>query len=60
MKRVMSVFMCLVGAQSAYAACPSGWSEVPMENFIVSNTSSCPDGMISYYHVSDQCNANIY
>ncbi len=58
MKKILLVFAILTACGAAHAACPSGWEEVTLENFSMSNTT-CPAGTESYYHVDSLCNANV-
>lgn len=60
MKKMMIMFVFILCCGGAYASCPTGWEEIPMENFtITSSTGSCPAGTESYYHIDTQCNANV-
>ncbi len=61
MKRIMLAFIVVLIPMGVYASCPTDWEEIPIENFTISNaTGACPVGTRSYYHISAQCDANVF
>ncbi len=58
MKKKILIVMSILIAGAANAACPSGWTEIPMETATI-ESGSCPVGTEAYYTIGSQCNANI-
>ncbi len=60
MKKVLLIFAIITFWGSAHAECPSGWEDIPMENFTITESGgSCAAGTTAYYHIDTQCNANV-
>ncbi len=60
MKKIIFVFILVVMAvPTSYAACPSGWEEVPMENIEFTSANSCPANTESYLSIDNECDANV-
>ncbi len=59
MKRILIVIFTGAICTSAHAACPNGFTEIQMENTVLSETS-CAAGQASYYHIDEMCTGNLY
>ncbi len=56
-KTILTIFTIFL-PHAVYAACPSGWEEVPLENIELHN-NSCPSSTQTYYNMTQECNVGI-
>ncbi len=61
MNKILIVFVIAIGVSyGAHATCPSGYTEIQMENAVLVDGDTCPNGTEEYYSIDNQCTADIY
>ncbi len=59
MKTLICMFVLIMLVSGAYAACASGWEEIPMENVELTTDATCPINTGAYYSFDNVCDSNV-